>query len=210
MKRNSPIKTSLLATALAVIGSLASAQAGSFFADFNDGLVPANASAYGNATVLASGGYTNSGFLELTPAVGSQNGGFILNDLDAGVPVVSFTASYKCLIGGGGYAGADGVSFNFAPDLPAGTIGQEGAGTGLTVEFDTYLNAAPDTAPSIDVMVGGAEVITAIPPNGIRTGSDWVDVVIQLNPNKTLTVIYDGAYIFEPRSSRLWIYSSVR
>ncbi|HEY5481997.1 MAG TPA: hypothetical protein VIL39_10980, partial [Verrucomicrobiae bacterium] len=155
MKRNRPINTSLLATALAAIGSLASAQAGSFFADFNDGLVPANATAYGNANVQGSGGYTNSGFLELTPAIGSQNAGFILNDLDAGVPVVSFTASYKCLIGGGGYNGADGMSFNFASDLPAGTISQEGAGTGLTVEFDTFDNGLPDTAPSIDVMVGG-------------------------------------------------------
>jgi hypothetical protein len=196
MKINNPIKTSLLATALAVIGSLATAQAGSFFADFNDGLVPANATVYGSATVLASGGYTNSGFLELTPAVGSQGGGFILNDLDAGTPIVSFTASYKCLIGGGGYTGADGMSFNFAPDLPPGPISQEGAGTGLTVEFDTFDNGLPDTAPSIDVMVGGYEIITTIPPNGIRTGTDWVDVRIQLNPNNTLTVIYDGAYIY--------------
>jgi hypothetical protein len=196
MKRNRPINTSLLATALAAIGSLASAQAGSFFADFNDGLVPANATAYGNANVQGSGGYTNSGFLELTPAIGSQSAGFILNDLDAGVPVVSFTASYKCLIGGGGYNGADGMSFNFAPDLPAGTISQEGAGTGLTVEFDTFDNGLPDTAPSIDLMVGGTEVITTIPPSGVRTGTEWVDVVIQLNPNNTLTVIYDGAYIY--------------
>jgi hypothetical protein len=195
MKRATILRTAVF-TALAVIGSLAGAQAGSFFADFNDGLVPANATVYGNATVLSSGGYTNSGFLELTAAIGSESAGFILNDLDAGTPVVSFTASYKCLIGGGGYTGADGMSFNFAPDLPAGTISQEGAGTGLTVEFDTFPNGAPDTAPSIDVMVGGTEVITTVPPNGIRTGSDWVDVVIQLNPNNTLTVIYDGAYIY--------------
>jgi hypothetical protein len=196
MKRTISIKIRLFAAAFAAVGSLASVQAGSFFADFNDGLVPANATAYGNAMVLPSGGYTNSGFLELTPAVGSQSAAFILNDLDAGTPVVSFTASYKCLIGGGGYSGADGMSFNFAPDLPAGPISQEGAGTGLTVEFDTFPNGAPDTAPSIDVMVGGTEVITSIPPNGLRTGSDWVDVVIQLNPNNTLTVIYDGAYIY--------------
>jgi Bacterial lectin len=196
MKRNRPINTSLLATALAAIGSLASAQAGSFFADFNDGLVPTNATVYGNATVLPSGGYTNSGYLELTTAVGSESAGFILNDLDAGVPVVSFTASYKCLIGGGGYNGADGMSFNFASDLPPGTISQEGAGSGLTVEFDTFDNGLPDTAPSIDVKVGGNEVITAIPPNGVRTGTEWVDVVIQLNPNNTLSVVYDGAYIY--------------
>jgi hypothetical protein len=194
MKRNKPIKTSLLATAFAVIGSLASAQAGSFFANFNDGLVPANATVYGNATVLSSGGYTNSGFLELTTATASQSASFILNDLDAGTPVVSFTASYKCLIGGGGYTGADGISFNFAPDLPADTISEQGAGTGLTVAFETFLNGV--TAPSLDVMVGGYQVSTAILPNGIRTGNDWVDVVIQLNPNNSLTVTYDGAYVY--------------
>ena len=94
MKRNRPINTSLLATALAAIGSLASAQAGSFFADFNDGLVPANATAYGNANVQGSGGYTNSGYLQLTTtSPGGQASSFILNDLDAGTPVVSFTAS---------------------------------------------------------------------------------------------------------------------
>ena len=194
MKRITLIRTSLLATAFAVIGSLASAQAGSFFADFNDGLVPTNATVYGNATVLPNGGYTNSGFLELTPAVANQSAAFILNDLDAGAPVVSFTASYKCVIGGGGYTGADGISFNFAPDLPAGTITEQGAGSGLTVAFETFLNGL--TAPSLDVMVAGAEVATSILPNGIRTGSTWVDVVIQLNPNNTLTVIYDGAYVY--------------
>jgi hypothetical protein len=172
------------------------AQAGSFFADFNNGLVPANATVYGSAGVLATGGYTNSGFLQLTAAVGSQDAAFILSDLDGGVPVVSFTGAYKCLLGGGGYQGADGISFNFAPDLPAGTITEEGAGTGLTVEFDTFDNGAPDTAPSIDIKVGGVEMINSIIPNGLRTGSDWVDVVIQLNPNNSLTVIYDGAYIY--------------
>ena len=96
MKRIIPIKARLLATGLAVIGSLACAQAGSFFADFNDGLVPTNATVYGNATVLPSGGYTNSGFLELTPAVANQSAAFILNDLDAGAPVVRHRAN-RCI-----------------------------------------------------------------------------------------------------------------
>ena len=196
MKRTTPLKKGLCLAAIAAIGPLASAQAGSFFADFNDGAVPTNATVYGNAQVLPSGGYTNSGFLELTAAASGQNAAFIINDLDTGVPVVSFTASYKCLIGGGGYTGADGISFNFSPDLPADVITEEGAGSGLTVEFDTFDNGAPDTAPSIDVKVGGAEVITSVRPNGIRTGSDWVDVVIQLNPDNSLTVIYGGAYVY--------------
>ena len=204
MKRNRPINTSLLATALAAIGSLASAQAGSFFADFNDGLLPANATAYGNANVQGSGGYTNSGYLQLTTtSPGGQASSFILNDLDAGTPVVSFTASYKVLIGSFG-SGADGMSFNFAPDLPADTIGEEGAGTGYTVEFDTYLNVdGTDTAPTIDVKVGGAfgdhswytgnEQASVVVAN-LRPAV-FVDAVIQLNPNNTMTVIYDGIYV---------------
>jgi hypothetical protein len=56
MKRVTLLRTRIF-TALAVIGSLAGAQAGSFFADFNDGLVPANATVYGNANVQGSGGY---------------------------------------------------------------------------------------------------------------------------------------------------------
>ena len=183
-----------LLTAFAVIGSLASAQAGSFFANFNDGLVPTNATVYGNTTVESSGGYTNSGFLQLTPAVADQTAGFILNDLDAGTPVVGFSASYKCLIGGGGYTGFDWISFNFASDLPDGAISELGAGTGLTVAFETALSSV--TAPSIDVIVWGTEVMRTVPPNGVRTGTEWEDVVIQLNPNNSLTVIYDGAYIY--------------
>jgi hypothetical protein len=183
----------LLAAAFAFSGSLACTQAGSFFSDFNSGLAT-NAGIYGNATIAASGGYTNSGCLKLANAVNSQNGGFIItNDLDNGTAIVGFTARFKLLIGAGN--GADGFSFNFAPDLPLGTIPAEGAGHGLTIEFDTYNNGAPDTAPAIDVKVGGAESVPSTFYHGLRTGT-FVDVVIQLNPDNTLSVAYDGTYIY--------------
>ncbi len=59
----------------------------------------------------------------------------VLDDLDSGQVIGSFTARFKLLIGGGN--GAEGFSFNFAPDLPDLRFGQEGAGQGLTVSFDT-------------------------------------------------------------------------
>ena len=130
--------------------------------------------------------------MQLTTAVGSVSGGFIISDLDAGQPLVSFTATFKALIGGG--TGADGMSFNFANDLPNGAISEEGAGNGLIVEFDTYANGAPDTAPSIDVKVGGAEIATMSAP-GLRANT-FVDVIIQLHPDGTLAVIYDGLYAY--------------
>ena len=207
MKKIVSIKLTVLASAFAWLVSSVCTQAGNFFANFNDGLVPAGTAVYGNAAVLPSGGYTNSAFLQLTPAAAGQTAGFILDDLDAGAPVVSFTASFKCLIGGGGYAGADGISFNFAPSLPPGTFTEDGPGTGLTLEFDTFDNGLPDTAPSLDVIIEGTEVITSIRPNGLRTGSDWVDVVIQLNPNNSLTVIYDGTYVYSNLDLTVYGYS---
>src|ERR1035437_4949053 len=193
MKRIIPIKTRLFAAAFAALVPLATAQAGSFFADFNDGLLPANTAVFGVSTIAPSGGFANTGYLSLMTDVGSQSGAFIItSDLDSGTPIVSFRAAFKVYIGSIGN-GADGMSFNFAPDLPLGAYGQEGAGTGLTVEFDTYPNP-PEVGATLDVKVGGTEVATKLFP-AMRPGR-FVDVVIQLNPGNTLDVIYDGVYVY--------------
>jgi len=194
MRKTAPFKQTLVAFAAAILlpSSHCALRAGTFFADFNSGL-PEGTAVFGNATISASGGYTNSGCLKLTTAVNGQNGGFIItNDLDNGTAIVSFLARFQLLIGGGN--GADGFSFNFAPDLPLGTISQEGAGSGLSVEFDTYPNGSADTAQAIDIKVGGTEQATTF-YESLRTGT-FVDVVIQLNPDNTLSVVYDGTYIY--------------
>ena len=181
----------LLRTAAAALLVASSAPAGSFFSDFNSAL-PLGTAVYTNTVWSATGGYTNSGCIKLTTATASQNGAFIItNDLDSGTPVVSFTANFKMLIGGG--SAADGVSFNFAPDLPLNAITEEGAGTGLTVEFDTFQNVAPDTI-GIDVKGGGNEVSpNAVPLASIRANA-FVDVFIQWAPDGTVQVFYDGIY----------------
>ncbi len=198
MKETAQLKSSLSTAALAFLALLACTQAGSFSTDFNSGL-PAGTAVYGNALVSTNdgtgGGFTNSGCLQLTTDTPNESGVFIItNNLDGGQPVASFTARFKAFLGGLGN-GADGLSFNFASDLDlsgAWSMPEEGSGTGLTVEFDTFPNAAPDTAPSIDVKVEGAEISTNFFP-GLRPGV-FVDVVIQLHPNGTLNVIYDGFY----------------
>ncbi len=194
--------TTLLYTALlrwtgilVLLAAALSAPAATFFSDFNSGL-PAGSAVYGNSTNLSSGGYTNSGYLLLTPNVASQSGGYVItSDLDSGNPVYGFVAQFKAYIGGGGAVGADGVSFNFASDLPLGVIGEEGAGSGLTVEFDTYSNVPPAIdSIGIDVKVAGYEYATTY-FNGLRQG-DWVDVLVQLRPDGTLAVMYDGHWIY--------------
>jgi len=175
-----------------------SASAGGFFSDFNSGL-PAGTTAYGHATAIANQGYTNSGCLMLTTNLADQNGLFVITtDLDAGAPVVGFTARFKVYVGPLAGTGADGFSFNFAPDLPAGTIftEEEGVGTGLSVSFDSFSNdtvGGTDLA-GIDVKVAGNQIAT-FPWAGLRPGT-FVDVVIQLHPNGNLDVIYDGLHAY--------------
>src|SRR5258706_380383 len=109
MKQKTPSKLKLLAAALVYLGSFGAAQAGSFSTDFNSGL-PAGSAVFGNSVISTNGGFTNTGCLKLTTAIASQSAGYVItDDLDAGQAVVSFTAKFKVLIGGG--SGADGLCF---------------------------------------------------------------------------------------------------
>ena len=156
-----------LAGIVALLAATLSAPAASFFSDFNSGL-PAGTAVYSNSTIIATGGYTNSGYLQLTPNLASQSAGFVItNDLDAGAPVYGFVAQFKALIGGG--TGADGISFNFAPDLPFGAISEDGAGTGLSIEFDTYGNDVSDNV-GIDVWASRSELAQQ-PFSGLRANT---------------------------------------
>ena len=179
-----------LASAAVVLMTL-SASAGTFTADFNSGQ-PAATSIYGNAHILSSGGFTNSGCLQLATNLTAQNGSFVISNFDGGLPTVAFTARFKALIGGG--TGADGMVFAFANNLPAGTFGagipDESAGTGLMVEFDTFSNA--NDVVGISLWSGGGKLQDQ-PFTGLRVGA-FVDAVVQLNPDGSLLVIYDGFY----------------
>src|SRR5689334_19553874 len=89
-----------------LIGALFSTNlnAATFFSDFNSGQ-PTGTAVFGNSKVQATGGFTNSGVLALTTNGASLTAGFVItNDLDAGTPVVSFTATFKAFIGGGSAA----------------------------------------------------------------------------------------------------------
>jgi hypothetical protein len=136
-----PILGALTASA-AGLAFLTSAQAGSFSANFNDNQVPPLTGLYGDQGDGNAGAISN-GVLILTRAVANNNGGFIIEDLDGGLPISGFTATFKLLIGNG--SGAAGFSFNFAPDLPDGTINEEGAGSDLRVCFDTYQDGGGGT-----------------------------------------------------------------
>src|SRR6516225_7650250 len=187
----------------ALVGAPTTLFAGSFTTDFNGGL-PLGSSVYGNATISPNeggGGVTNSGCLKLTTATTGQNGAFVItNDLDTGSPVISFTASFKLRLGGSSarWEFGNGLSFNFAPDVPLGTVGvpELGAGSGLTVGFETVKDSAANPAPTIRAQASLMPTWESpVFVDNLRANT-FVDTVIQLNPDNTLDVIYDGVYIY--------------
>src|SRR5207248_583765 len=134
-----------------------------------------------NATVDTSGGgVAGTGTLKLTTATANQSGSFIIDDLDPGLRVNSFTATFKLRMGGGDSTPADGISFNFASDLPSGAFsnGTEGEGHGLTIVFDTYDNTLDlGEGPEFRVKYAGAIVARSkAVANHFRTDVNFVDI----------------------------------
>jgi hypothetical protein len=127
-------------TLLLAAGTLP-AWAGTFTADFNSGALPSgthtNANAAGGAYLELTGGVGNSGCLTLTKNINSQQGSFILDDLDAGQPIYGFDVTFKVRIGGGTATPADGFSVCAGPSLfDTSNFGEGGAGGSLIFGWD--------------------------------------------------------------------------
>lgn len=181
-----------LACAAAGSALVSSAFAGTFTANFNDNQVPPGTALYGD-TGEGNAGVIEEGVLKLTKAVGNMQGGFIIEDLDGGAVVSAFTASFKLLIGGG--SGADGFSFNFAPDLPDGGMSEEGSGTGLTVAFDVYNNGGGE-APAIDLKNGGTIVASTLGVGSLIRQNRFIDVLLEVRNDGTLNLTVDNSPVY--------------
>ena len=145
-----------------------------------------------NLTLNGTAAIKNSQLI-VTPKAGGQ-GGCVLDDLDAGAAIESFTARFRLRFTPTTIYPADGLFFSFGPGV---SFPGEGPGTGaaLGVEFDTYDNAAPDNA-GIDVKVLGEEVATRVMAAGELADGQFHDVVISLNRNGALNVTWDGRPIY--------------
>lgn len=178
------------------------ALAGSFSADFNSGATPAGAALFsgnpdGTAGVIeTNGGVGDSGCLKLTKAVNGVTGSMVIGDLDSGAAVKAFEATFMLRVGGGTSPPADGMSFCFANNLPDGTFGEGGAGSGLRVGLDIYDN--PDDAPALKIYWNGNRVATTgrLPLSSVTTGSAFAPVLIRINPTGTLDVTFGGNPVF--------------
>lgn len=171
--------------------------------NFDDGQAPAGTTLYGNDTTIAgyvtpAGGVNNSGVLHLTDAANGALGALIINDVDTGSAIYGFTASFDVRVGGGTEPPADGFSFNFATNIPdTPTSAEDGVGTGLTVGFDIFDNGGGE-GPSIDVRNGGQLVAQVkVPLSFITTGDAFVPVIIRMENDGTIDVVFDGVVIHD-------------
>jgi hypothetical protein len=174
--------------------------------DFDDGEVPFGARVWGTAAVDPSAGVGSSGGLVLVPAQNNQSGSFVIDDYTGGAVVNGFTVSFKLKIGPGSAKPADGFSFSYGTNLPNAIFPapQQGVGPGLAVSFDLYDNGNGE-APAIDVFYGvdpaqtpqnltGNILHQPMPLSALVT-SRYVDVVIRMNTDGKLDLLYDGQVI---------------
>ena len=151
---------------------------------------------YGNAVVLAANG-VDGGCLQLTTNVNNQSSGYVISDLDSGGKIGSFVANFMVTIGDStSTLPADGFSFNFADDLPNGTMTEDGGGTGISVEFDTYDNGGGDDI-GIDVHWNGS-LFATFPwdISNLTNSLTFVPVTIELTTLGTLNVTFNGTQIY--------------
>ncbi len=137
-------------------------------------------------------GVIEDGVLKLTKGPGGKQGAFIIDDLDNGAPIRAFTVTFDLFIGGGTVA--DGLSFNFASDLPNSSFSEEGAGTGLTVSFDTYDNGFGE-APAIDVKWNGTVLTSTKNVLSLFRADRFVPVRINVDSDGTLDLSVDGTSV---------------
>ncbi len=182
----------------------------SFCADFAS--LPAGTTISGNSAV-------SGGVLHLTDAIGGQSGSFFIPDPNGGFQVDRLLMSFKLLLGQptANQRIADGMSLNIGSDVVAAPNSEEGAGSGLTISFDTYDNAGADTAPAIEVRYKGTVVgmqamagtrdanraaagafLTDLSgsPLSLETSNTFVNVILIVAPDGKLDLYYKDVRIF--------------
>lgn len=182
----------------AVVSMLAKFDAGASPAinvDFNDGLPPTDGSLWGTATILFGTGVDDTAFVQLTDILEGQNGSFLLNT-PAGVTAINdFTATWMMRVGGGTATPADGCSFVFGSDIADGPFGEDGAGSFLVVQFDTFDNGDVEVAPEITIRYKTATVITLpVPPSVLNTDNGATPAFEQIGVRVSGTGVLDLYY----------------
>jgi hypothetical protein len=118
--------------------------------------------------------------------------------MDNGNVVRSFDAQFDVLIGGSTTSEpADGLSFTWAGDLPAGSFGEGGSDTGLTVTFELFSGNSSIPGPGVSVKYHGAVVAHALLRLSLlESDPNFVPVHVHLSPGGMLTVVYNSTVLY--------------
>lgn len=100
-----------------------------------------------NGTTLLGSASVENGVLRLTPPGAAPLGSVILPDRTSSNRIAGFSASFQMRMSS---APGEGCSFVWGSAMPAGPFGEEGAGYGLVVSFDTADNGNGE-GPAIDI-----------------------------------------------------------
>ena len=193
------MRTQLSWLKLAAVALLsgAAAVAGSFTSDFSNpnqtGFTLNGGTRPDGVTLYPA---IENGYLAITYAENSQQGSIILDDLDGGAAIESFTARFKLQIGPGSGNAADGTSFCFGPDISSSSnFSEEGTGNGVIVAFDIYDNGALE-APAIEIKYGGASLAITKFAKADMVTSQFEDVFIQVTRSGVFNMAYKGQVLY--------------
>ena len=174
-----------------------------FHYDFDTTNPPKGSRLSGHAYLSEFEGIDDSGHLMLTDALNSQSGSWIIDSPLDKTEVFGFIANFQVRIGGPGEdlggtdSPADGLSFNFADDIPLGTWqGEEGIGSGIRVCIDTWNNGGGE-APAIDLKFGN-EILASkkVPKADLLTGIDFENMTVRLENDGTVDVMFKDEIVF--------------
>jgi|GEM_PF-2187793 len=138
----------------------------------------------------------------------SGYGQLILPDLDPGVAVTGFTASFDLLLKSEDGSNADGFSLNFG-DIDTGTVTDfedgfaRNDGDMLTLSFDTYDNGSGDVFGRVTAYLNDTEIPGGdTGPNAdihigsTLDGSNYREVIMSWNTTDGFSVSYGGNSIY--------------
>ncbi len=184
-------------SALVFATAAIAAGAGTFTSDFSD----PNQSGFTLTGGIRADGVTpfpaiENGHLALTYNENSQQATIVIDDLDAGSPIESFTVRFKLQIGPGSANAADGFSFSFGPEVTSdASISEEGLGNGVIVVFDIYDNGGAE-APAIDVKFGGVVIAHTLFAKADLVTSQFEDVLIEVTRSGAMNLSWKGQPLY--------------
>jgi hypothetical protein len=82
-------------------------------------------------------------------------------------------------------------------DIADGPFGEDGAGSGLVVSFDTYDNGTTEVAPEIAIRYRGSDVATrSFDIRVLRTDTEFRQIGVRVNRSGTLDLYYGDNAVY--------------